>query len=275
MRIVKLFEEFINNEYGQGLHFNSGSSLSKYYTYGKKWSHDQNTISNLKIEDWDEKPSNKLLAKLEPELHSNKYSSTYKMIATKLGSNEKASKFLFELGVDGHKYKNRYETNYIIYDDSKLPQNESILGVDSLRDKILAQFPITIAEYNFLLNELCEHNVSICLMRLIVHKKREFNHTIAVANPDYGGDELKLRKAFTIDDKRSIKKAIKDDMLELRDVITILFNKETNEAEVLPLMSKLNKKLNHFGYCIIEKNDKNIKHYDLILSYTDTKVSID
>ncbi len=87
----------------------------------KKWLYDVTATSGLKIEDWDSKPSRELLAKLDSQFHSNKYSTTYKSISNKLGGDEEASKYLLDLGIDGHVYKAyKGEDNWVIYDVSKL-----------------------------------------------------------------------------------------------------------------------------------------------------------
>jgi hypothetical protein len=276
MKHLRLFEEFTHNTYGWGLHLKSNTELAKYYTSGlNKWVHDSTLLSHLKLEDWDEKPSNSLLSKIEPELHSNKFSTTYRLLSTKLGGDSKASEFLLGLGIDGHKYKaHRNEDNFIIYDASKL--HESFLGVDALNSKIALQYPITIDEYNYLLNELMEHDVHISLSRKIIHAERHFDHLIVMAGKSHDKDELVVRKMFTIDDKREVKKAIQDGKLSLRDVISVVSDRPMAE-EVNQLIEKLCKKLNHFGYAIVKPEGEyshKVPGFEIIVDF-DTKVVLE
>ena len=105
----------------------------------KKWLYDVTATSGLKIEDWDSKPSRELLAKLDSQFHSNRYSTTYKSISNKLGGDEEASKYLLDLGIDGHVYKGyKGEDNWVIYDVSKLAvANKEEVGeiTESLEEK--------------------------------------------------------------------------------------------------------------------------------------------
>ena len=274
MKHLRLFEEFTSNTHGWGLHLKSNTEVARYYTTGlKKWIYEPNLLSNLRLEDWDEKTSNFLLKQIEPELHSSKFSTTYRLISNKLGSDKSASQFLLELGIDGHKYKDTNNNdNYIIYDSSRL--NESVDN-EPLKDRIASQYPITIEEYNFLLNELYDADVYVTLARMITHKNREFNHTLLIANA-HGLSDLKVRKALTIEDKVKVKKAIKEGNLELRDVINVSSDKPFSD-EIMPLMEKLVKKLNHFGYAILKKEREfanGIPGYDIIVDY-DTVVTLD
>lgn len=276
MKYLRLYEEFSNNTHGWGLHLKSSTEVAKYYTSGlQKWVYEPTLLNNLKLEDWDEKPSNFLLGKIESEFHSNKFSTTYRLLSNKLGSDKETSNFLLELGVDGHRYKGqKNDDNFIIYDSSRL--NESINN-EPLKYKLASQYPITIDEYNYLLSELYEHNVYISVSRMLIHKKNEFKYTLLVANANGVTTDLMLRWIFRIEDKSIIKKAIKEGNLELRDVISVNSN-EPFEEEVLPLIEKLLKKLNHFGYAIMQKEKEfsnRIPGYDIIVQFDKTVVTLD
>jgi len=127
----------------------------------KKWLYDVTATSGLKIEDWDSKPSRELLAKLDSQFHSNRYSTTYKSISNKLGGDEEASKYLLDLGIDGHVYKGyKSEDNWVIYDVSKLTiANKEEVGEitesmeESNYNKINKIFPITVNDFSFLFHD--------------------------------------------------------------------------------------------------------------------------
>lgn len=100
-------------------YFNKKETTLRYEV--KKWLYDASVTSSLKLEDWESAPSVSLTKKLDVEFHSNKYSNTYKLISNKLGSDQKASEYLLNLGIDGHTYKGyKRETNWVIYNVDKL-----------------------------------------------------------------------------------------------------------------------------------------------------------